>query len=450
MKFFKTLHDENYETCLSKIVINIFFEKGRTRYMDKRIKFVLMLQIIFISFTISTFFITLNVIEDPEDYLPDRISNPTRKGTINGYTFLDWENLMSNQSLAEEYMDLAARSLNCTYVHCQWSIVGLDNDTLNLDYLDNLTLWIKGMAERNVKTLIYTWVSAYSPDWMIEYTPELVNPETGKIRTCWYGIDPNTSNQTKLLHRNNLKNSMLRYYEMLIDYFIGEGVMNNITGFNLDDETNIDPDSPDGKSYWNDFFADITDYIHSRNANWEVHAMWLSRETYEIAGIAGFDINAFDAYTQDAEIVQRITYSYMYSGVEKASVVLSAMYLPEDMVSMIQAQRQAWICWFMGVDSIGWYSFYYGDMSGDSWTCAILHYTEEVPMGPERTAKTDAVEEIADDFYNLNRAWEKIESSGRSSDVGKLLEKRLLRAYYYAKASKFDRARTILSEVVNA
>ncbi|MHA1338353.1 MAG: hypothetical protein ACTSRZ_00445 [Promethearchaeota archaeon] len=417
--------------------------------LKKSKKFIAM-QIIISSIVLVSFFSTIIIIKNPDDYLPDKISLPDRKGTIFGYTFLEWETLMANETNAAKYMDLAARSLNCCYVHCQWEIVGLSNNSLNLNYLGNLSLYIKGLAARGLKVQIYTWISSYSPSWMFNFVPELVDPNTGKCKTCWYGINPNSQNTTEIQHRNILKWSMLHYYDLLSQYFIDNELEENISGWNLDDETNIDPNSPDGKSYWNDFFKEITDLLHSKSDKWEVHAMWLSINTYEIAGIAGFDVNAFDAYCQDQELIQRITYSYQNSGVEKCSVVLSAMFLPNDIYALTKMRRLAWICWFMGVDEIGWYSFYYGDMEGESWTCAILHYNDPIPKGPERTKKTDAVEEIARDYYLLNKAWKKIEAVGRTTDFGKKLENKLIKSYYFAKASMFDKAMQILMEVINA
>jgi hypothetical protein len=415
--------------------------------MDIPKKFVYV-QIILVTLVLASFSLTLIFVKNPSDYLPDKISLSDRKGTINGYTFLDWKHLMPNELLAAEYMDLAAQSLNCCYVNCQWSKAGLTNDSLDIEYLDNLSLYIEGMAERGVKTIIYTWVSAYSPQWMFAFTPELEDLETGKAKTCWYGMDPNSEDPIVIQHRNSLKWSMLHFYEQLSQYFIDKELDENITGWNLDDETNIDPEATDGESYWNDFFTDITTLIHSKDADWEVQAMWLASNTYHIAGIADFDVNAFDAYCQDAEMVQRITYSYQISGCEKASVMLSAMYMPEDTISRLQMQRHAWVCWFMGVDSIGWYSFYYGSMEDDSWTCAELHYEDDPPTGPERTIKTDATEQIASDYYKLNQIWEKIESKGLASEAGRLMEKRLLKAYDYAKASMFNQARAILTELM--
>lgn len=415
----------------------------------KPLKKYIFIQIILITLVLSSFIFTLIYIENPSDYLPEKISMHDRKGTINGYTFLDWKLLMPNTILANEYMDLAAQSLNCCYVNCQWSKVGIDNDTLDLEYLDNLSLYIQGMGMRGVKSLIYTWISAYSPSWMFPYTPELVDPKTGKSKTCWYGINPNSADPNVIAHRNSLKWSMMHFYDQLTQYFIDKGLQNYIIGWNLDDETNIDPDSPDGESYWNDFFIEITELIHSKHADWEVQAMWLSLNTYHISGLANFDVNAFDAYCQDIELIHRITYSYQSSGREKASVVLSAMFLPDDTLSILKMQRLAWICWFMGVDSIGWYSFYYGSMEDDSWACAEIHYEDPIPKGPERTAKTETVEQIASDYFKLNHIWEKIESVGLTSEIGKVMEKKLLQAYAYAKSNRFTQARTILMELMN-
>ncbi|MBD3352010.1 MAG: hypothetical protein GF364_11040 [Candidatus Lokiarchaeota archaeon] len=414
--------------------------------MDISLKRVAVIQIILISSTLAFFFTGISVIENPEDYRPEKIARSDRKGTIYGYAFLDWEILMPNSAVAEEYMDLAAKSLNCCYVHCKWSTVCPTNDTLNYNYLNNLSLFIEGMAERDVQVVIYAWVSAYSPEWMFEYTPELQDSVTGKAKTCWYGIDPNDPDPNVQEHRRYLKYSMLNYYDNLSQYFIDNGLMDNITGWNLDDETNIDPNSPDGQSYWNDFFTEITELLHAKHADWDVQAMFLHEETYKIAGIAGFDINAFDAYCQDMELIQRIKYSYEKSGVDRCSVLLSAMYLEDDTVSLIRMRRLAWISWFMGVDSVGWYSFYYGTQPDESWTCAIIHLDEDPLLGPDRTTKTDQTEAVARDFYILNSAWDQLESVGRTTSEGRSLEKKLLKSYKLAKASKLDQARDLIEE----
>jgi hypothetical protein len=397
---------------------------------NSRKKKVIITQILLISITLSLFIGTIIKTENPKDYRPDKLAILDRKGTINGYTFLPWEEIMPNSSLANEYMDLAAKSLNCCYINTQWQYVGLDNDTLDLNYLGNLSLFIKGMAQRNVSVLIYTWVSSYSPKWMYYYTPEL----KGKSE-CWFGIDPKSQNSTSIDHRNSLKWSMVRYYEMLCDYFINNSLADNIIGFNLDDETN-------GQN-WNDFFKVITDVIHSKKVSWDVQAMWYTLDTYKIAGEVGFDVNGLDSYTQDLELIQRIEYSYQNSGVEKVSVILSAMFEHDVQQDMDRLRRLFWISWFMGADQIGYYSYYYGD---PKWSCAIVGYDEK--LGPITTDKTRNTFEIAKDISLLNQAYDKLNLT-TNIELYSNMEVKLLKAYSLAKASQFNKARDLIYEVLN-
>jgi hypothetical protein len=399
-------------------------------------------QLILIIFVSTLFIVTVIKTENPKDYRPDKLSLPDRKGTITGYTFLDWEVLMANSSLAEEYMDLAALSLNTTYVHCQWSVVGkAGNGTLDLNYLGNLTLFIQGLANRSMNVLIYTWVSAYTPNWMFTHVPE-VDSGYGESKTNWYGIDPATTDSSLQTQRIILKNSILHYYDLLTQYFIDKGLADHIIGFNLDDEMNIDPNSPNEECYWLDFYQEITALIHNKKDQWEVQAMMYNTNTYKLGGPAGFDVNSIDVFTQDLELIERIEYSYNVSGVEKISIILDAMFHHESQTDLDKLHRHAWIAWFMGCDQIGYYSFYYGY---PFWSCAIVRFQDG--LGPQLTVKTQLTFTIAQEISLLNQAYKKIQSTSNALTKGNLEEK-LLNAYNHARANEFSQARILLEEVV--
>ncbi len=388
-------------------------------------KSVAILQIAVIAFLAGSYFITMAAIRDPSDYLPDRIARSDRKGMMYGYVFLPWEDLMASGA-ADQYMDLAAQCLDFCYVHAQWSVCGLDNDTLNQDYLGNLTSFVAGLGARGVKVVVHEWVSSYSPSWMHPYTPELVGQGDR-----WQGIDPATADATALAHRNALKWSMVHYHEMLCQYFRDHGVEDDILGFCLDDETQSE--------HWTDFFAALTAVTHVFNATWETMAMFNRIDKYHITGDAGMDVNAMDPYTQDSEFVQRITYAYEHSGVDKVSVLIDAMGDHDDAAFHDKMRRQAWIAWFMGADSIGWYTFMYGS---DQWACARNNWT--AGGGPIITPKTVATNETAIDIHKLNQAFTKIAGAGEMDSMGVLLQ-----AYALAKENQFAAARALVQGVID-
>ncbi|MHA1792823.1 MAG: hypothetical protein ACTSVI_09280 [Promethearchaeota archaeon] len=387
-------------------------------------------QVVVIGIVVSSFFTTELIITQPTDFLPDKIAREDRKGKMFGYVFVSWDKFMSS-GVQDEYMDLIAESLDFCYVHAQWSVVGKDNDTLDLNYLGNLTSFIRGVGSRGVQVIIHVWVSSYSPSWMNSYTPELIGQ-----KDRWMGIDPNTTNSTALMHRNALKWSMVHYIDLLCDYFESENLTSNILGFCLDDETQSE--------YWLDFFADITKKIHAHNSSWETMAMFNRPDKYHMTGDAGMDVNAMDPYDQDVALVEKITRAYSVSGVQKLSVLLDAMYDHDNLFKHDKMRRQAWIAWFMGADSIGWYTFMYGD---DQWACVLNGWKEG--QSPTLTHKTSTVIEAAKDIHYLNAAYEKIKSISSSVEQQQLMS-RLQEAYRAAKMNNFDLARIKVLEVINA
>nr|MDO8109788.1 hypothetical protein [Candidatus Sigynarchaeota archaeon] len=397
--------------------------------MDGRSRKIAFVQICLLASLVSSYFITIAAIQTPSDYLPDRLSRIGRRGDMYGYVFLSWDQLMANQTVADQYMDLVAQCLDFCYVHCQWNGVAKDNDTLDLDYLGNLSAFISGLGSRGVSVVIHVWVSSYTPSWMYPYVPEVVGQDDR-----WQGIDPATMNATALQHRQALKWSMIRYQQLLCQYFIGKGLGSNIKGFCLDDE----PQS----EYWLDLFQDLTDVIHGFNSSWETMAMFNRIDKYHMTGDAGMDVHAMDPYDQDGRFIEKITYAYQVSGVDKISVLIDAMGAHDDVVFHAKMRRQAWIAWFMGADSIGWYTFLYGN---NDWACAISRYTDG--LGPGITAKTNATIETAIDVDLLNQAYAKI--SGTSNPVTRsVLTSKLLAAYAHAKLNEFIEARALLEEVL--
>jgi len=398
--------------------------------MDKVSRRVAMIQACIVIGLVSSYFITIATIQTPPDYLPDRIARSDRKGAMFGYVFLPWETLMANLSVANQYMDLVAECLDFCIVHCQWSVCGKSNDTLNLNYLENLSLFIAGLYTRGVQVVIHVWTSSYSPAWLYPFVPELI----GK-GDRWQGIDPATTNATLLQHRQVLKWSIVHYQQLLCQYFIGKGLGNAILGYCLDDE----PQS----EYWMDFFHDLTVAIHVVNSSWETMAMINRVDKYHMTGDAEMDVNGMDPYDQDGTFIDKITYAYQVSGVNKLFVLIDAMGGQDDAVFHAKMRRQAWIAWFMGADAIGWYTFLY---SNDQWACALNRWSQQ--LGPGITAKTIAANETASDVRLLNQAYKKIAASSnetaRSAWTAKLLE-----AYAQAKFNRFTKARALVQEVLS-
>ena len=398
--------------------------------MNTRTKKIAIVQGMSCVIVLSLFISTVAIMEHPSDYLPDRIARSDRKGEMYGYVFLPWSNIMSS-GVAEEYMDLIAQCLDFCYVHAQWSLIGTDNNTLNENYLGNLTDFIRGLGARGVDVVIHIWTSSYTPTWMHQYTPELVGQ-----KDRWPGIDPNTENQTALEHRKNLKNSMLHFQSQLCQYFINQGVGDHIRGFCLDDETSSDN--------WTDFFAELTDVIHSYNSSWQTQVMFNRIDKYHISKEAGLDVHAMDPYDQDVRLIQKIHYAYNVTGMDKISVLLDAMTDHENNAENKQMRRQAWISWFMGADSIGWYTFLY---STDTWACALNNWS--VGEGPGITSKTQTVLSTANDIWNLNEAYEKISNQADLQLKEEWMDK-LLEAYSAVKVNDFIRGTSLIAEVLEA
>jgi hypothetical protein len=386
--------------------------------------------VVIIVIVVTAYFATITAINDSPDYRPDDLAREDRRGAMYGYVFLPWENLLAS-GVAGEYMDLIEQCLDFAYVHAQWSVIGKDNNTLNTNYLGNLTQFIKGLSDRGVQVVIHIWVSSYSPKWMQSYTPELVGQ-----KDRWQGIDPKSTDNATIEHRNSLKWSMEHFMELLCQYFIDQGVKDDIIGFCLDDETQSD--------YWLDFFESISDVVHGFNASWETMAMFNRYDKYYMTGAAGMDVNAMDPYDQDERLIQKVNYAYQHSGVKKISVLLDAMGDHNDTVFHTKMRRQAWISWFLGADSIGWYTFLYGN---DKWACARNRWAEG--KGPIITAKTRATINAALDIRALNEAYGKIQTSNITADKTEWTNK-LLKAYDYAKSNEFTKAEILVQEVLEA
>jgi hypothetical protein len=394
--------------------------------MHTTTKPIVALQLSIIIFLAGSYFVTLAAVRDPSDYLPDRIARSDRRGMMYGYVFLPWEDLMMS-GVEDQYMDLVAQCLDFCYVHAQWSVCSVDNDTLNENYLGNLTAFIAGLGARGVKVVVHEWVSSYSPAWMLPFTPELAGQGDR-----WQGIDPATANTTALIHRNALKWSMVHFHQQLCQYFRDHGVEDDIMGYCLDDETQSEN--------WNDFFAALTDATHASNATWETMVMFNRIDKYHVTKDAGMDVHAMDPYDQDPTFVQKITYAYEQSGVDKISVLIDAMGGHEDAAFHAKMRRQAWIAWFMGADSIGWYTFLYGS---DQWACARSRWIDD--LGPGITPKTIAANETAIDIRLLNQAHAKVTSTSNASAMAILQQ-----AYTLAKQNEFTSARELVQGVINA
>jgi len=228
--------------------------------MRLSVKSVAILQIAVIAFLAGSYFITMAAIRDPSDYLPDRIARSDRKGMMYGYVFLPWEDLMASGA-ADQYMDLVAQSLDFCYVHAQWSVCGLDNDTLNQAYLGNLTSFIAGLGARGVKVVVHEWVSSYSPSWMLAYTPELAGQGER-----WQGIDPATARRDGAVAPERVEMVDGALSRDALPYFRDHARRRRHHGVLLDDETQSE--------HWTDFFAALHRGDHAFNATWETMAMF--------------------------------------------------------------------------------------------------------------------------------------------------------------------------------
>lgn len=394
---------------------------------------------------LSAFFITIGLTENPSDYLPEKIDRPDRKGMTTGYVFLDWEELMTS-GVEDSYLDLIARCLDYCLVHIQWNVVCrnsslvpepqrssvdyFNNTLVNQNYLGNLSNFIRGLRTRGVKVIIHIWASSYTPNWMYPYTPELVGQ-----KDRWSGIPADTSDPISLEHRNALKWSMIHFQEMLCQYLLDQGLKDDVMGFCLDDETTT--------ANWNDFFAALTDTIHQYDPAWETCAMFNRYKAYHYTAESGMDVNGMDVYKHDPDFIQNLHYAWNHAGTPKLLVILDAMNKADAMPENYRLRRLAWVAWFMGADSIGWYSFLSGN---PDFSCAEVRFQDSLPPG--ENIKTFYVVQASEEVHWLNQAWERIQAVGRSSSEGKSLESTLLRAYDKAQTSEFSEARALLLEVL--
>ncbi|MHA1820037.1 MAG: hypothetical protein ACTSVC_06155, partial [Promethearchaeota archaeon] len=329
-----------------------------------------------------------------------------------------------------EYIDLVAQGLDFAFVHAQWSVVGKEgNDSLDLNYLGNLTNYIKALRAKGVQVVIHIWVSSYSPAWLYPLVPELVGQPDR-----WSGIDPNTTNQTALEHRQILKNSMIYYVQRLCNYFNSSGLISDIRGWCLDDETSSE--------YWADFFRDITKVLLSYNASWRIGAMFNRYDKYHLTGETGMTTNYMDPYDSDYRFVQKITYAYQVSGVNNISVLIDAMGPHDDEGSNNMMRREAWIAWFMGADSIGWYTYLYPT---DKWACVKWNDGN----GPITSAKTQAAINTKSDVHLLNKVYAKIYNTNNTTLKNEWTNE-LFTAYRLAKINQFNDAVSILNQIMEA
>ena len=399
--------------------------------MKRDVKKIVMSQMILIVMVLGLFIGAVAFIKNPEDYSLERMESRFQRSggaSMYGYTFVDWETLLQS-SAKDEYINYVVQGLDFAFVQAQWSVVcNVDNDTLNEDYLGNLTLYIKELADEGVQVVIHTWVSSYSPNWIKPLVPELYGQGDR-----WQGIDPNTENETALEHRQILKDSMVHYHDILADYFINEGVGDSIRGFCLDDETQSE--------HWVDYFEEVTDVLLSYNASWRIGSMFNRHDKYHMTGETGMTCNYLDPYDHDQKFVQKIDYAFDVSGVNNISVLIDAMGSHDNTAFHNKMRRQAWIAWFMGVDSIGWYTYLYGT---DDW--AALKWNSG--NGPIITDKTYAALNATIDVHNLNDAYAKISTESDESIKSQMLN-RLFNAYDEVKKNNFDQAREIVVEVIN-
>lgn len=399
--------------------------------MDAKIRKTIVIQLIIVVVSVGFFFGTMAWYPMGEEYSWDKIETRHEElggAAVYGYTFQDYENFM-HSPVKDDYLTYIYDGLDVAFVKAQWCYLGLDNDTLDTESLDNLTLYVNDLAAHGLQVVIHTWVSSYSPNWLYPQVPELV----GKSDR-WMGIDPDTDNATLQQQRKILKNSNVKYHQMLCDYFVSKGIDQHIRGFCLDDETQSE--------YWGDFFEEITDLLLTYNRSWRIGAMFNRYDKYKMTGDYGMTCNYMDPYNQDPEFIRKIQYAYQESGVDNISVLIDAMGGHEDESFHKKMRREAWISWFMGVHSIGWYTYIY---PSDEW--AVVKWNNG--NGPIATDKTQTALDSKIDIDLLDSAYEKIYESTDSNEKSGWKSK-LLEAYNLARKNKFDQARGLIQEVVDA
>jgi len=349
--------------------------------------------------------------------------NYARSGKL--YTYLYYYDEILGDPNCNAWLDDIAAKFDYVYIIAPWGTYFKSNTTLDEVGLTNVTRIMKALGDRGCNVVVHTWYSSYHPKWLEFDVPELIGTE---VR--WAGMSIDNPHYDTLMFTN------LQYLKLLTGYFLGQSV-SNIIGFCLDDETSSDN--------WMKVCMESTKFLHSVNSNWNITSMFSNERRYHMAGV--MDYLALDPYDDDIGVMEKIRYGHSL-GVGKLSVLLNGMDNDTE-ENGLRMRRQAWIAWFMGADSIGWwcYNIYWHGFRGgvpNNWFFMPYHTN-----GPQITNKSQAITDFNSDIILLRALESKRLASIESGNsiLTQQIETGLQTAYSYAKSNDFTTAVQKLQEV---
>jgi len=349
--------------------------------------------------------------------------NKPRTGQL--YTYLYYYDEILGDPNKDKWLDDIADSFDFVYLLVVWRDAHKTNDSLNMDYLYNITEIGKELNKRGCELVIHTWISSYHPSWLVPHCPPL-----NGTSVRWQGLPETDPYYWTLTYTN------LQYIRLVAEHFQSQNL--TIQGFCLDDETQSDN--------WGQHMRLAKDLLHSINSSWYVTAMFCTSQLYHLA--KNLDFLSLDPYGPDEDVASRIKFSWSL-GFEKLSVLLNGMGA-DNSTNGLRMRRQAWIAWFMGADSIGWWCYniyWHGIRAGEPNDWFFMPYSED---GPTYGPKGTAVKEFRQDNDLLNQIEAKRLQALNNQDLTKANHYRTMldKAYDLALNDDFDGARKILNEVL--
>jgi hypothetical protein len=349
--------------------------------------------------------------------------NISRSGKL--YTYLYYYDEILGDPNKDKWLDDIADSFDFVYLLVPWASVHKSNDSLDLTFLHNITIIGRELNNRGCDLVIHVWISSYHPSWLIQFVPELNN-----TNPRWVGLPETHQNYWTLLYTN------LQYIKLVANYFQSQNL--SILGFCLDDETQSEN--------WAQHMRMARDMLHEINSSWWVTVMFATSQLYHLA--KNLDFLSLDPYDVDEGVAAKIKYAWSL-GFSKLSVLLNGM--DEDTEeSGNRMRRQAWIAWFMGADSIGWWCYniyWHGYRGGQPNNWFFMKYS---PDGPQYGPKGYAVKLFNQDNDLLNHIEAKRLQALNNQDLQKAnyYRTQLDRAFKYALQNDFTRANATLMEVI--
>ena len=144
--------------------------------------------------------------------------NEPRSGDL--YTYLyNYDQILGDPN-KDLWLDDIANTFDFVYLLVVWRNAHKTNDTLNMDYMYNITEIAKELSNRGCEIVIHTWISSYHPSWLVQYVPELSGTS---VR--WQGLPEDHPNYWTLTYTN------LNYQRLVAEHFQSHNI--TVQGFCL-------------------------------------------------------------------------------------------------------------------------------------------------------------------------------------------------------------------------